>query len=255
MATPRIYCQQELAIDTTVTLDHEGSHHLSTVLRVQTGASVCLFNGDGFDYAGQVEKGGKATRIAIQRAIPNTSESALHTCLVQGISRGDRMDYLLQKSVELGVNRVIAFHADRSGRRLTTERQLKKLNHWKAVGRSATEQTGRSCLTTIEFADNLDYALRIASTESDNSHTDTLEGKWILQPQSEKSLATLIREKPELNRVLLMIGPESGFSESENSIAIDNGFLNAGLGPRVLRTETAPVVALSVLQTLCGDLK
>jgi len=246
MSITRVYCPAEIVVGESISLDKATSHHLTTVLRVKPGQPVCLFNGDGHDYLGHIESTGKTTRANIEEKLANLSESPLDTCLLQGLSRGDRMDFTLQKSVELGVSRVVVFHAIRSGKRLDELRQQKKHKHWEGVVRRAVQQSGRSVLPRVEFAADIAAALSLVPTDASS--------RWLLLPGSTESLATRVMSAGNRKQATLLIGPESGLDDEEIESARSIGFEAVSLGPRILRTETAAVAALSVLQTVAGDL-
>lgn len=253
MAISRIYCDAALHADAVITLDKTASHHLLTVLRARVGQPVCLFNGDGNDYFGVIEAADKnrSSNIHITEVTINANESPLYTCLIQGISRNDRMDFTLQKATELGVNRIIAFRTDLVNQRVSFERQQKKLGHWRAVIQSAAEQSGRARLPDLQLVQNL--ATAIDSAKQYSNHSGRKCGNWALIPEAARTLHGGITARPDLSAVNLIVGPERGLSEAECTTAESGRFEAMALGPRVLRTETAALAALSVLQALGGD--
>lgn len=260
MAISRLYCQTDLQAGSKVQLDKTASHHLSTVLRAREGQAVCLFNGDGNDYLGVIESitKNKSTCVSLTDATPNQNESPIHTCLIQGISRNDRMDFTLQKATELGVNQVIAFRTDLVNQRVPFERLQKKTGHWEAVIQSAAGQSGRARLPDFQLADKLASAIATVKNDETDSSSDSI-GKWILVPDGTNSLASSINANTAatagITSAILIIGPERGLSKEEQELALQEGFESVRLGPRILRTETAPLAALSVIQTLLGDLR
>lgn len=243
MRIPRIYTQQTLSTDSRIELEANAGHHVARVLRLRAGATLVVFNGDGSEYAAVIEavKGGSVqARIGTQHW--PARESGLSLSLGQGISRGERMDYTLQKSVELGIRQVTPLWTRRSQVRLKAGRLEKRIQHWRSVARSACEQSGRLILPVVDDATTLDDWCR----QSD-SHGLCL----VLDPAAGQTLSDL---KPATSTIRLLIGPEGGLDEKEIRSAKDYGFTAVRLGPRILRTETAAVAALSALQTLWGDL-
>ena len=254
MRVPRIHVEDELVCESEITLDKAASHHLSKVLRAKTGDPICLFNGDGHDYKGSITQAGKSTRVGIESRKPNSTESPLHTVLLLGVSRGDRMDYAIQKSVELGVSGIIAFYGQQSALKRTKERDAKKTQHWQGISKSAAEQSGRGSLPELQLKLDFNQAL-----EALNLSQTALSMALILHPASQQSMAAALhsREHNSTTKLALAIaiGPEQGFSDTELAMADREQFKAVTLGPRTLRTETAPVAALTVLQTLAGDLQ
>ena len=255
MAISRLFCNTELRAGSKVELDKIASHHLTTVLRAREGQAVCLFNGDGYDYFGVLESvsKNKSTSVSLTEVKPNSTESPIHTCLIQGISRNDRMDFTLQKATELGVNSVIAFRPDLVNQRIRFERLQKKTAHWEAVIQSAAGQSGRSQLADFQLTENLAGAITAADTHGVNVAATNI-GKWILVPGSTVSLASSITTKSCITSARIIVGPERGLSDQEQELALQQGFEAVKLGPRIMRTETAPLAALSVVQTLLGDM-
>lgn len=243
MRIPRTYLPIPLTTGATVILDENAANHLIRVLRLKPGAPLILFNGQGGEYRAVLQtadkKGGTAV---IGEHLAHDAESPLHITLAQGISRGERMDYTLQKAVELGVTRIVPLITERCEVRLEGERLHKRLQHWQAVAASACEQCGRNRVPPVAQARSLDDWL-------EQSH-DGL--RLVLDPLAAQTLTQLI--KPEDRRITLLIGPEGGLSDAEIERARQVGFAGIRLGPRILRTETAAVTALSALQVLWGDL-
>jgi len=242
MRHPRLFVDQPLSAGARAELDRDCAHYLGRVLRLRPGAAITLFNGRGGEYP--------ATLAALSRARasadlgphdPVERESALAITLIQGISRGQRMDYTIQKAVELGAARIIAWEAARSVVRLNDERRRKRLVHWQAVARSAAMQCGRNRIPPVCEEQSLDAAL-----------AGLPAGRLLLDPEAQTPLSVLVR--PQNAEVALLIGPEGGLSPHEVGLARREGFRALRLGPRVLRTETAGAAALAALQTLWGDL-
>ena len=241
MRIPRLYLKQPLAVGDDTTLDVRCVHYLNNVLRMKTGMQLVLFNGSGLEYHGILKSLNKKSGIvSIEQAIDPSTESSLKTLLASGISRGERMDYLIQKSTELGVSGIQPLYTEFCEVKLNKKRVGKKHEHWEQVSISACEQSGRVTPPEIlppvslpEWLENsLDYQ---ALFLLDQNNSDVLK----------KS------EKP--HSIVYLAGPEGGLSEKEKALAISKGFSGLSLGPRTLRTETAPVAALSLFQYLWED--
>ncbi len=244
MAAPRIYLPSSLAIDTEVALDARAAVHAVRVLRLRAGDALLLFNGDGCDYTAElidVRKEHAVCRILAARERP--TESPLRIELAQGISRGERMDYTLQKAVELGVQRIVPLATERSQVKLSGEREEKRLQHWTGIILHACEQSGRSRIPQLQPVQRLDQWLA----------TRTQTGQALfLDPEGDVRVSHL---KPPVYDLCLLVGPEGGLSPAERELAVHARFLRLRLGPRILRTETAALTALAALQGIWGDLR
>ncbi|CAD5106425.1 16S rRNA (uracil(1498)-N(3))-methyltransferase [Zestomonas carbonaria] len=215
------------------------AHYIGRVLRHGVGDAVQLFDGSGREFLGElVEVGKKAVRVELREQFDGLAESALHIHLGQGLSRGERMDWAIQKATELGATEITPIVSERCEVRLKDERADKRLAHWRQVAISACEQCGRSVLPVIHAPVTLDDWL--AQVEADL--------KLVLHPVAEP-----LESHAQPRSLAFLIGPEGGLSDAEVEQAKAASFHAARLGPRVLRTETAPVVALSVAQQLWGD--
>lgn len=242
MRTIRIYQAQTLALHQTIHLDESAGNHVFKVLRLQAGALLTLFNGDNHEYQAVIEtahKKGVSVRItAIALA---TRESPLSFHLVQGIARGEKMEWIIQKAVELGVTEITPLFTEFSNVKLQGERLDKKQNHWQRIAISACEQCERNVVPTVH--EPMAYPDWIARHKP--------ELGLILHPYQSQSIAEL----PETaETVTLLVGPEGGFSDKEVAMALQQNFTALALGPRILRTETAPLMALSILQARWGDI-
>lgn len=242
MAAPRFFCDARLGPGAQIDLPDNAAHHAQRVLRLKAGDRIVLFNGDGHDYDCElmrVAKDGVAARVMSLIAVER--ESPLQITLAQCISSGDRMDLTLQKSVELGIARIQPLAAERSVVKLSGERAEKRVQHWQNVVTSACEQSGRAfvpeVLPPIPFMQWLglqnDFTLKL-----------------MLNPFTERRLHDLARPP---GPICLLIGCEGGFAPAEVTAALNAGFTDVRLGPRILRTETAGLAALTALQTLWGD--
>ncbi len=240
MRIPRIYCETSIVVEQETTLDQRASRHLAKVLRLRSGAPIVLFNGDGYDYPAQLTGADNQQCLALPHK-PGDMESqpALQLHLVIGISRGERMDYAIQKAVELGVQSILPVFSKRSVVNLKGERLNKRISHWRGVIIAACEQSGRRRLPVLQPAATLTHHLQ----------KNVING-LLLDHRATIRLPELTQPKDELT---LLIGPEGGLSDSERAQAKSIGYQGVRLGPRVLRTETAPLAALAAIQTLWGD--
>lgn len=242
MRIPRIYISAPLQSGATIELDDNGFSHAVRVLRLGEGAPLILFNGEGGEYEAtlcDVQK--KRASAAIGAYSPSECESPLPIMLGQCISRGEKMDFTIQKAVELGVSEIVPLFSERCGVKLDKERSDKRTSHWQSTIISACEQSGRNRLPLLHAPLLLDQWLGTIAASC----------KLVLDPCATYSLAQM--PKPEKNLALL-IGPEGGLSDAEIERAIKSGFNGIRLGPRILRTETAGLVVLSSIQQLWGDL-
>lgn len=241
MRTPRIYVDTELPPGEAISLPAPAIQHLVQVLRLHTGDQLHLFNGDGRDYPAEILDANRH-RVEARLGEPGHGEPPppLQVHLGIGISRGERMDFTLQKAVELGVSEVTPLFAGRAVVRLEGDRLAKRLDHWQGVMIAACEQCGRRRLARLNPAQPLTAWL-------DLSHPAPL----LLDHRADRSLAGLPPPGPALT---LLIGPEGGLAPAERERAYASGFTGVRLGPRILRTETAPLAALAIAQALWGDM-
>ena len=243
MRCPRIYTPQSLTPDKTIALDVEAAHHVARVLRMQSGDELILFNGEGGEYRAAITAvDRKNVHVALGACDTSERESLLAIHLGIAISKGERMDWVIQKATELGVAQITPLQTERVEMRLNGEREEKKSAHWRSVAISACEQCARNRIPIINPPQPLAAWL-------DNVVADA---KFVLHHRSEDSLES-IAQPPQ--SVALLIGPEGGLSDLEIALAEKKNFAPLRLGPRVLRTETAPLAALSILQFLWGDLR
>lgn len=242
MRVPRLFVEAPLQVGATLSLNEPQSHYLSKVLRMEAGRELQVFNGDGKEYCatiGKVDK--RAVDIEVRSGADANRESPLETHLAVGISRGERMDWVLQKATELGATRITPLFTERTEVRLQGERLEKKMQHWRQITLSACEQCQRNIPPQLLPAQDISSFL----LQTDRGL------KLVLHHRSEQTL----RQLATPSSVTLLVGPEGGLSEREIESAIHHsGYAPLTLGPRVLRTETAPVAALVAVQMLWGDL-
>lgn len=243
MANLRFYSNSPLAMNATVTLSESAAAHATKALRLTEGDSVVLFNGDGFDYTCTLTAVKKnAVTAQVNSAQQIDSESPLNITLVQGISSGDRMDFTIQKAVELGVKEIQPINTQRSVVKLNAERAEKRTEHWQNIAISACEQSGRAVVPKVLAPVALDKWL------SQNPQSNST--RILLNPVGAKRLAAMT--KPTVD-IQLLIGAEGGLSPAEITLASSQGFQSIVLGPRILRTETAALTAISAMHALWGD--
>ncbi|MGD9841523.1 MAG: 16S rRNA (uracil(1498)-N(3))-methyltransferase [Steroidobacteraceae bacterium] len=244
MRLSRIHVAGALKTGSEVLLPASSANHLVRVLRLREGAALMVFDGAGHEYHAEISHiDGNKVSLRVGAKLSSTTESPLAVTLIQGISRGERMDWTLQKATELGVTHIAPVLTTRSVVRLDEKQAQKKCEHWQSIVISACEQSGRRVVPTVQMPSSLRQYL--------NGHKkDDL--RFVLSPTASASLAGLSSLS---SKVELLIGPEGGLDDNEIALAENAGFTPVRLGPRVLRTETASVVALSVLQALWGDLQ
>ena len=239
----RIYQPIELICGTTIQLDASASHHIASVMRASVGDRLTLFNGRGGEYKSIIIKIHKKQIYAqIEEFIASEVESPLELYLAQGISRGEKMDYIIQKSVELGVKKIIPLLTERCAVKLDEERRAKRFQHWQSIIISACEQSGRNQLPELFPPVILGNCLYSIETD----------WRFVLAPTALGKLKEFFIQPAQ--RVMLLIGPEGGLSDQEINQACQQGFLPLNLGPRILRTETAAVAAMTALQCHFGDM-
>ncbi|MGI0118853.1 16S rRNA (uracil(1498)-N(3))-methyltransferase [Zooshikella sp. RANM57] len=240
MRIPRIYTSQPLSHTEHLMLDSLAANHVGKVLRMKPGEQIYLFNGTGDCYLAELTEVSKKTVVAnVLKKNSAQCESPLSIHIGQCLSRGERMDYAIQKATELGVTQITPLFSTRCEVKLPKERQEKKLQHWRQIAISACEQCGRNVLPEI--------------------HAPLPVDQWLTQRSEALRLvlhhhaATPLGNHKQPNDIALLIGPEGGLTEEEVNLANQHQFHSTTFGPRVLRTETAPVAALSVLQYCWGD--
>ncbi len=201
-----------------------------------------LFNGDGLEYPGELVVTGKQLRVQLDEPRPGLPESPLGLILLAGISRGQRMDLVIQKATELGAAAIRPIASERSVVRLDAARVEARLRHWRSIAVAAAEQCGRAGVPSV--AEPARLADCLAALPAGGS-------RLLLDPTGQPRLTAAVRSWPPL---VVLCGPEGGLSEPERRLAVAQGFTAVALGPRILRTETAPLAALAILQYRFGDL-
>jgi 16S rRNA (uracil1498-N3)-methyltransferase len=225
MRIPRIYYPNPIPLEEEFQLTEEAGHHIASVLRLKANHPIVLFNGDGNEYSAQIINAQrKKVFVEADACLTLSKESSLNIHLGQGVSKGDRMDTVLQKSVELGVTEITPILTERCTVKLDEARWEKKLLQWQKIIIGACEQSGRNTLPS--------------------------SSRLVLAPGAEKPLA---RQPYNSQGFRLLIGPEGGLSEGEIHQANESGFTSCSLGPRILRTETAAISSISILQAQHGD--
>lgn len=241
MRTIRIYTPEPLAVNQDTVLPASAGNHLLRVLRQKAGAAVTLFNGDNNEYAAVVvDPDPRRARLRVEACMPADRESPLQLHLLAGISKGERMDYTVQKAVELGVSSIQPVFCDATVVRLDADKRERRRLHWQEVAIAACEQCGRNRVPPVRTP----AALRDALAPARDGLCVVLRGG---------APGRLGEVRPRADTVNLLIGPEGGLNEREIAAAESAGFIPLRLGPRILRTETAGLAALAAMQALWGD--
>lgn len=238
---PRFFCPDLPEPGVSHVLPAAIAHHLDRVLRLRAGQKLVLFDGSGREFSATLLATGKTASVSLDAVEQVSRESPVAITLVQALATADKMDWVVQKAVELGVRSVQPVAAERSVLRLDGERAERRVEHWQQVAVSAAEQSGRNVITCIEPILPLARWLGEAAAE---------HRCWILDPEAGVPLSK--QGAPE-GPVALLIGPEGGWAERELAAAHSAGCLPLALGPRVLRTETAGLAAVAAIQALWGD--
>jgi 16S rRNA (uracil1498-N3)-methyltransferase len=239
----RIYTEEPLSTGARCLITGSAANHLVRVLRLGVGAAVTLFDGTGGEYAGRIESIKKdSVGVEVGAHAATERESPLAVTLAQGVSRGERMDWVVQKATELGVRCIAPLSTIRSMVRLDARQAQKKLQHWKAITVAACEQCGRNRLPQLAVPVDLMQFLSL--------DTAAAQMRVLLSPAGSLRLSAM-KSAPS---IILLIGPEGGLAPEEREAARAHGFAEMRLGPRVLRTETAAIAALAALQQAFGDL-
>jgi len=238
MKTIRLYQNAPFTEGKTAELDSDNSHHLNKVLRFPVGQNITLFNGDGFDYTAVVQSAKKTTNLKVISKKVNNNESKLDLTLAQGIAKGEKMDFLIQKAVELGVTRIIPMKLERCVVRLRDDKVQKKIDHWQKIANHACEQSGRSVIVDVSHPASLEELLQV-----------TNHNGFVLHHRATLGLSQV----KETSKATILIGPEGGLTEKEVNDSEVAGYQSIIIGKRVLRTETASLAAIANMQLLWGS--
>lgn len=242
MRKHRFFLADDLNINQTIELDYNLSHQIARVLRLQNGDEIYLFNNSGSEFTAIIQN---ITRNTVTITITNIStasnESPCKINLGQVIGKGEKMDLVIQKSVELGVHSITPLYSEHSIIKFAAERISSKIEHWQKVANAASSQCQRNIVPIVHAPQNLATWIE--------HNTDPL--KLLCAPNIH---ATKLHDLKLDTTISLLIGPEGGFSDAEISFALEHKFLTISLGPRILRTETAGLAAISILQSIAGDM-
>ena len=243
MRTTRVFVDLPLREGARIALPEDAANHLVRVLRMQEGDACVLFNGDGRDVPATLRAANKrGVEAELGAPVAVDQESPLRIALVQGIARGEKMDWILQKATELGVASVYPVHSDRSEVKLEGDRATKRLAHWRSVVVSGCEQSGRARVPDVAPAQSLQALLTGALPSA---------RRFLLDPEAPHAIATVPAVEGDC---VLAVGPEGGWSPRDRQALQAAGFEGLRLGPRILRTETAGIAAIAALQARFGDL-
>jgi 16S rRNA (uracil1498-N3)-methyltransferase len=242
MRIPRLFIDMDLTTGIKISLPDDKAHYLAHVLRMRSGDAIKLFNNTGFEFDSIIiDSTKKRAEVEVRKSVQINNESPLKITLCLAVARGQHMDYSIQKAVELGVHKIIPVMSEFSNVKLQADRVQNKMAHWQSIIVSAAEQSGRSRLPELFMPVSFSECI-----------TEKLpKTRLILHPVSEQTLSAITLDDKQ---IALMVGPEGGFSDTEVNEAKEKQTIPISLGPRILRTETAVVTALSNAQQLWGDL-
>jgi 16S rRNA (uracil1498-N3)-methyltransferase len=243
MRKTRVFVQSSLQPGQESVIEGDAAHHLINVLRVKISQAIVVFNGDGGCFDVDIVGISKKSVVILPRHFhQDNRESPLQLTLIQGISRGQHMDYTVQKAVELGVTAIVPVFTTFSNVKLTDERASKRLDHWQKIIIGACEQSGRNIVPVIRQP--------VALEEWVSADTNRL--RLVLHPDAADSLSAIKMENSGLS---LLCGPEGGLSDQELAICLAGGYEKVTIGPRILRTETAALAAIAICQSRFGDMR
>ncbi len=254
----RIFLPAEQLRSEHTVITGDNARHLALVLRIQPGEIITIFDGQGYRYectVNQVHK--KEITVQLNRKEPYSVESPISVVLAQGLPKGDKMDLIIQKATELGATRIIPLITERS-----QVKQTNKLERWKKIALSASRQSGRDRITDISDAVTLGEFLAPQMAPPGKVYSEDIKGVklkstlriLLSEDYKLRNLRQLLGDNSSVEEVILMVGPEGGFSRTEVQASSEKGFTEASLGPRILRTETAPLAAISIIQYALGDM-
>jgi 16S rRNA (uracil1498-N3)-methyltransferase len=243
MRLTRVYVAEPLSPGRRHTIEGDPANHIARVLRLEPGDALTVFDGRGGEYAARIEAIRKgAVIVELQELSASNCESPLALTLAQGVSRGERMDWVVQKATELGVTRIVPILTERTVVKLDARQAERKRAHWRGIAVAACEQSGRERIPDVAAPLGLQEFLQ---------GIDSGATRLLLSPTGTQRVADL---RTAASGIVVLIGPEGGLAETEQRAAVAAGFRAVRLGPRVLRTETAAVAALTLLQHQMGDL-
>lgn len=253
----RIFLPPDQLKSNEIVITGDNAKHLVLVLRVRPGEPITIFDGQGYKYectVTQVYK--KEVTAAVNNKSPYSVESPVSISLVQGIAKGHKMDFIIQKSIELGVNRIIPVFTERS-----EVRHTHKIDRWSKIALSASQQSGRDRIPEISPPARLEEYLSSQITPSARGYVEDIKGVKqdpaisiiLSERHNERNLKKVLSSVKDTRHITILVGPEGGFSKEEIDTAVDKGFIEVSLGPRILRTETAPISAISIVQYELGD--
>ncbi len=254
----RIFLQPEDISSDIVTITGDQARHLALVLRLKPSDMVSVLNGTGYEYECRIISAHKKEiRAEVLSKAPYSAESPVSITIVQGISKGERMDIAIQKSTELGATRFIPVTTKR-----TQVKQTQKVERWKKIALSAAQQSGRDKLLDIDEPVSLEEYLSNQVTPSAKSYIEDIKGVELepsaniilFEEHRDRNLKQVLKGLDGVKQITVLIGPEGGFTKDEVAAAEEKGFIRASLGPRILRTETAPITVLSIIQYELGDM-
>jgi 16S rRNA (uracil1498-N3)-methyltransferase len=238
----RVYVEEKLAAGKSLVIEGSAANHIMRVLRSREGDAVTLFDGSGGEYGARITGFRRdSVQVEVQEHRDVERESRLDLTLAQGISRGERMDWVMQKATELGVARIVPVITERTIVKLDEKQSARKVEHWRGIVIAACEQSGRNRVPEVAAPCAFYEVLR---------KDDRAGHKLLLSPLGRLNARELTLTGP----ATLLVGPEGGLSENEHELAVDAGFEQVRMGPRVLRTETAAIAALTILQHDFGDI-
>lgn len=257
MRIPRIYDSKMIPeAGTTMELDEFGANHATKVLRLKAGNLIRLFDGKGHEFECELITAGKSTTVKLLKDLSaeHQRESPITVELLQVISRGDRMDFTIQKAVELGINRIIPLTSERCGVKLDAERAVKKIDSYQKIAIAACEQCGRNVVPVVEPLQSLSSFLSSHQADADHASSPACDADGFINLTLDPGASCKLTELPDTRKYRILIGPEGGFTPEEVTASAQAGFTGVTLGPRILRTETAALVTMAILGSAFGDL-
>lgn len=254
MALPRFYCPGQISTDEIIELPEGAAHHASRVLRLEPGAQLILFNGKGGEFRGVIERINRNNvAVLVEKYSDTERESPLAITLAQAACSSEKMDWIVQKGVELGIARIQVLTTKLGLIKLSGERAERRARHWQQVAISACEQCGRNRVPRVLPLASLPGWLGAEMYGRENPRDDASpDSRFVLSPGATKGLRDMRKSSP-ISSITLLVGPEGGLTSDEEAAAAVAGFIPLGLGPRIFRVETAALAAVAAMQALWGD--